>query len=190
MSWDPVFVGEILLVPFTFAPSGFAFCEGQLLPINQNTALFSLLGTTYGGDGKITFALPDLRGRVPIGVGQGQGLSNRTLGAFDGMESVTLTTENIQPHTHAVSAAIAAKANNSAGNRDTPVLTVPAAEAAGVTATYSDAGPDNVMRAGSVTLSGSPALAETGGGQPHSNLQPSLTLNFVIALQGIFPPRA
>jgi microcystin-dependent protein len=189
MSADPVFVGEILVVPFNFAPKGFAFCEGQTLPLSQNTALFALLGTTYGGDGKTTFKLPDLRGRVPIGAGQGQGLSNRELGAVDGVETVTLTTAQMPSHTHAVSAAITAKAKNAAGNRDTPVLTVPAAEAAGVTATYSDGGANGAMRAGSVTLTGSPTLSQSGTGEPHSNLQPSLTLNFIIALQGIFPPR-
>jgi microcystin-dependent protein len=182
----------IILVPYNFAPRGWAFCAGQLLPISQNTALFSLLGTTYGGNGVTTFALPDLRGRVPIGQGQGPGLSSYVLGEVDGVENVVLSVGQMPAHTHAITLgtlAAAARAKNASGNRQTPVGNVPAIEAAGVTATYSDQAPDASMGAGAIAMSGAPAAAATGSGLPVSILQPSLTLNYCIALQGIFPSR-
>jgi microcystin-dependent protein len=130
------FIGMIILVGFNFAPRGWAVCNGQLLPISQNTALFSLLGTTYGGNGQTTFALPDLRGRVPNGMGQGPGLSNYTIGQVGGVEGVTLTVNQMPAHTHVITPgglAATSRVKNAAGNRQTPVGNVPAIEAAGVT---------------------------------------------------------
>jgi len=185
---DP-FVGQILFFPFNFPPRGFAFCQGQLLPISQNTALFSLLGTMYGGDGKTNFALPDLRGRVPIGFGQGPGLFDYEQGTTGGSETITLLQSEIPAHTHAITNALTATARckNGPGNQRTPVGNVPAIEAGQVTATYS-AAPDANMRTGAIGVTGTSAVA--GGGLPHDNRQPYLALNYCIALQGVFPPRS
>jgi microcystin-dependent protein len=186
------FLGMIITVGFNFAPQGWAMCNGQLLPINQNQALFSLLGTTYGGNGTTTFALPDLRGRVPAHFGQGPGLSSFVLGQAAGSESVTLALTQIPAHTHAITLgtlAAAANVKTGPGNAQSPIGNVPAGEASGVTATYSSTAPDAAMRAGAVSLSGVPAAAIAGGGQPFDNHQPYLTINFVIALAGIFPAR-
>jgi microcystin-dependent protein len=186
------FLGMIIIVPFTFPPKGWAFCDGQLLPIAQNTALFSLLGTTYGGNGVTTFALPDLRGRVPIHAGQGPGLSNFFLGQAAGSESVTLALTQMPIHTHAITLgtlAAAANVKTGPGNAQSPVGNVPAGEAAGVTATYSSVAPDALMRAGTISLTGAPAAATAGGGLPFDNHQPYLTFSFCIAMQGIFPSR-
>jgi microcystin-dependent protein len=187
---DP-FVGQIFLLPYTFAPKNFAFCEGQLLPISQNTALFSLLGTTYGGDGKSTFALPDLRGRVPLGFGQGPGLTDYPLGASAGSENVTLLGSEIPQHVHTVSDISpltgTVRARNAPGNQQTPLGNLPAIEAAGGPATFSNAAPNANMHASSVTgVSGGPTTS-AGGDQPHSNMQPYLGLRFCIALAGVFP---
>jgi microcystin-dependent protein len=182
----------IILVPYNFAPRGWAFCNGQILAISQNTALFSLLGTTYGGNGQTTFALPDLRGRVPNSSGQGPGLRNYDLGQSSGTESVTMTVNQLPSHSHLITLdTLKATANvkNAAGNRQSPVGNVPAIEAAGVTATYSSAAPDAAMALGAVSLSGAPLAAPIGGGQPFDILQPYLTLNYCIALSGIFPSR-
>ena len=166
------FLGEIRMVGFNFAPHGWAMCNGQLLPISQNTALFSLLGTTYGGDGKTSFALPDLRGRAPIHTGQGAGLTVRDLGAAPGAETITLTSAQMPPHTHTL------EANPANASTKHPAGAVLAADK-----TYS--GP------ASPPVAMSPAaIATTGGGGAHDNLQPSLTLNFIIALQGIFPSQS
>ena len=191
MASDP-FIGEIMIVPYNFAPRGWAFCNGQILSISQNTALFSLLGTTYGGNGQTTFALPDLRGRVAISSGQGPGLSNYSLGQMSGTENTTLLAAQMPAHTHVMSLgtlAAAARVRNAGGNSASPVGNVPAAEAAGVTATYSNLAPDASMASGAVALSGVPTAAATGGSQPFSLIQPYLTLNFCIALVGIFPSR-
>jgi microcystin-dependent protein len=189
MPVDP-FVGQILFFPFNFPPKGYAFCQGQLLPISQNTALFSLLGTTYGGNGQSTFALPNLQGAVPLGPGQGPGLTDHYLGEVGGSEFITLTTPQIPAHAHAVSANSATVAcKNGPGNKQTPEANVPATESAGVTATYSSALPNNVMRAGNIALGGTATATANTGGQPHENRQPFLTINYCIALQGIFPPR-
>src|SRR5713101_9760645 len=136
------FLGMLMLVPYNFAPRGWAFCNGQIMSIAQNTALFSLIGTTFGGNGQTTFALPDLRGRVPLhsGASQGPGLSLYDLGQAGGAENVTLTTNQMPIHTHVLT--LAANAKNAAGNSKTPVASVPAIEAAGVTATYSSTLPD------------------------------------------------
>jgi microcystin-dependent protein len=190
---DP-FLGMIILVPYNFAPRGWAFCNGQILSIAQNTALFSLLGTTYGGNGTTTFALPDLRGRVPVSSGQGPGLTNYTLGELTGVESVTLIQTQMPAHTHTIglgTLAAAANVRNAAANSRTPVGALPAIEAAGVTATYSTDGgaPVVSLGSGSVALSGTPTASVAGSSQPVQILQPLLTLNYCIALEGIFPSR-
>jgi microcystin-dependent protein len=186
------FLGMIILVPYNFAPRGWAFCDGSLFSISQNTALFSLLGTTYGGNGVTTFALPDLRGRVPNGQGQGPGLSPYNIGQVGGVENVTLIVNQMPIHTHAItlgSLAAAARAKGAPGNSQTPVGNVPAIEAAGVTATYSNQAPDSSMAPGTIAISGAPTAAAAGGGQPVGILQPYLTMSYCIALEGIFPSR-
>jgi microcystin-dependent protein len=171
---DP-FVAEIRIFPFNFPPKGWAFCNRQLLPLSQNTALFSLLGTIYGGNGRSNFALPDLQGNAPMHPGQGPGLSLRDLGETGGSETVTLLESEIPFHTHPLQAETTpANSKSPAGN----VL----ARAAGGNVYLAPAG------APIVQLSPN-ALAPTGGNQPHNNMQPYLTLNFCIALQGVFPPR-
>jgi microcystin-dependent protein len=167
------FIGEIRPFGFNFAPVGWAQCNGQLLPIAQNTALFSILGTTYGGDGRTTFALPNLQGIVAMGAGQGPGLSLRDLGETGGSETVTLTTQQIPPHNHP------ANCNAGNGNRLSPVGNFWAQDVGG-SMEYGNAGPLQ-MAAGAVG---------NVGGDPHNNLQPYQVLNYCIALQGIFPPRS
>jgi microcystin-dependent protein len=170
---DP-FVAEIRIFPFSFAPTGWAFCDGQLLPISQNTALFSLLGTTYGGDGKSTFALPDMQGNAPMHPGQGPGLSLHDLGERGGAESVTLLQQELPAHGHTLRADLLDQADTN----------VPGPQAA----LAQSAGGTLYQTTGNTQLDIS-AMGPTGGGQPHNNLQPYLTLNFCIALQGVFPPR-
>jgi microcystin-dependent protein len=171
---DP-FLGEIRLFPYNFAPRGWAFCQGQILAISQNTALFSLLGTTYGGNGQTTFALPDLRGRVAVSSGQGPGLSNYSLGEVTGVETVTLLVSQMPAHGHTP------QCTNNAADSSSPGGGVWAADGAGITGEYSNGAPSTTM---------SPAaIAATGGSQPHPNIQPLLTLNYCIALEGIFPSR-
>jgi microcystin-dependent protein len=167
-------LGEIRMFAGNFAPTGWAFCQGQLLPIAQNTALFSLLGTTYGGNGTTTFALPDLRGRVPVGFGQGPGLSNRVIGEQFGTETVTLTTSQMPAHSHTVNAV------TSEGNQNLPTNSLPANTKA-LDKEYSDANANTTMKATMVN--------PTGGNQPFGVTQPSLGVNFIIALQGIYPSR-
>jgi len=182
MATDP-FLGSIALFAGNFAPRGWAFCAGQVLSIAQNTALFSILGTTYGGNGQTTFALPNLQSRVAIGAGQGPGLSNYDLGQTGGSETVTLTASQMPAHTHALSLALNVK--NFAGNSRTPVGNVLANEAGGVVAPYSNQSPDGTMAAGALT--GTAAAA--GSGLPVPIIQPYLTINYIIALQGIYPSR-
>ena len=170
---DP-FVAEIRIFPFNFAPKGWAFCDGQLLPISQNTALFSLLGTTYGGDGKATFALPDLQGRAPIHPGEGPGLSPYDLGEQSGSETVTLLQTEIPAHTHPLRAA-------SQDNADSSFVNPNASFAPSVGGTY--------YQTSSNAQLAPQALTPQGGDAPHNNLGPYLTFNFNIALQGVFPPR-
>jgi microcystin-dependent protein len=169
---DP-FVAEIRIFGFNFAPKGWAFCDGGILPISQNTALFALLGTTYGGNGTANFALPNLQGRVPMHPDQGPGLSLYDLGQTVGVETVTLTTSELPAHTHALQGV------NAAATESDPTglaLALPSTLGAKAYAT------------GTPTGAGAPSSI-FGGGQPHNNLQPSLVLNFCIALQGVFPPR-
>jgi len=173
---DP-FVAEIRIFPFNFAPKGWAWCDGQLLPLSQNTALFSLLGTTYGGNGKSNFALPDLQGRAPMHPGQGPGLSLHDLGETGGSETVTLLESEIPAHSHAW------QASNSEANSQSPVANMLAVGAGGI-AMYAAPPPP-----GSLTSLAPNALAPAGGDQPHNNMQPYLTYYFNIALQGVFPPR-
>jgi microcystin-dependent protein len=171
---DP-FIGEIALVPYNFEPRGWAFCNGQLLPIAQNTALFALLGTMYGGNGQTTFALPDLRGRVPMHCGgsPGPGLSIYNLGEQGGVENVTLLAAQMPSHTHALNA------NSANGTSDNPTNGVMGKNASGVPQ-YS-AAPNAAMAAA--------AIAATGGNLPHENRPPYLGLNYIISLVGIFPSR-
>jgi microcystin-dependent protein len=169
---DP-FVAEIRIFPFNFAPKGWAWCDGQLMPLSQNTALFSLLGTTYGGNGKSNFALPDLQGRAPMHPGQGPGLSLHDLGETGGSDTVTLLQSEIPAHSHAFSA------SQGDGTERAPTGQQMATGIA--ISQYQAPGP-------TTNLSPS-AVAPAGGDQPHNNLQPYLTFYFNIALQGVFPPR-
>ena len=174
---DP-FVAEIRIFPFNFPPTGWAFCDGQLMPISQNTALFSLLGTTYGGDGKSTFALPNLQGSAAMQPGQGQGLSLRDLGEIGGEQFVTLLQTEIPVHAH-----IFGGCQNANGNSQSPAGNIWAQAAAG-------RGTAILYHEPPATTALNPnCLSPTGGGLPHNNMQPYLTLNFCIALQGIFPQR-
>ncbi len=167
------YLGMIIITPYTFAPRGWAFCAGQILPIAQNTALFSLLGTTFGGNGQTTFALPDLRGRYPIGVGQGPGLANYDLGQVAGTENTTLTVNNLAPHLHT----FAPPSANVAADAGKPNGSIPANGT-----NYTAAGNANgVMGGGNTGL--------TGGAQPFDNHPPYLGLYYCIALEGIFPSR-
>ena len=165
------FIGEIRLVGFNFPPRNWAFCDGQLLPISQNTALFSLLGTTYGGDGRTTFALPDLRSRVPMHVGSGPGLTTRQWGQRSGVESVTLTTQQMPPHNHQQAC------SSDDPNAGSPAGNVPAAVSPPIYSSVAN------------TTMANTALGNTGGGQSHTNVQPFLAVYFCIALQGVFPSR-
>ena len=171
------FLGEIRIFPFNVPPTGWAFCNGQLMPLSQNTALFALLGTFYGGDGKSTFALPNMLSNAPMQTGQGQGLSERFLGEQSGVEQITLLVSEIPVHTHFVDT------DPFAGDK-----TVPAADQVLSNST----GGNLYVTAGSnppLVNMAFQALPPAGGGLPHNNMQPYLTLNFCIALQGIFPQR-
>jgi len=167
---DP-FVAEIRIFPFNFPAKGWAWCDGQLLPLSQNTALFSLLGTTYGGDGKSNFALPDLQGRVPMHPGQGPGLSLHDLGEQGGSETVTLLESEIPSHSHAFR-----------GSPDDADVRIPtAARTLAKSVMYASGAPNTPLA--------DQALAPAGGDQPHNNMMPYVTFYFQIALQGVFPPR-
>ena len=174
-----LFVGQLLLVPFNFNPRGWQFASGQILPISQNTALFSLLGTTYGGDGKSTFALPDLRGRIPIGAGQSPGFQQYDLGEISGTETVTLLTNEMPLHNHNLTAfATGNNVGNPVGHVFSHIGISDGAAAYGAsTAPLNDTLSPNILK-----------LA--GGNQPHDNMMPYLTLNWIIALQGVFPSRS
>jgi microcystin-dependent protein len=169
------FLGMIAIYGFNFAPRGWAMCNGQILPIAQNTALFSLLGTTYGGNGQTTFALPDLRSRVPVHFGQGPGLSSYVLGQAAGTETVTLNVNEIPAHTHTVAC------TDEDGTSSKPPGNIIASQQDG-NAAYANVSPNGTMAATMIPPSG-------GGNQPHPNIQPYLAINFCIALEGIFPSR-
>jgi len=168
------FVGEIRMFAGNFAPRGWAFCDGQLLAVSQNDALFSLFGTIYGGDGRTTFALPEMRGRLPLHQGQGPGLSYRRLGSRGGAESVTLTTNQLPSHSHSL-------------NADT----TPANEKSPAGNLLADEGSDLRIydqQAQTASLASS-VIGNTGGGQSHTNLMPTLCVNFIVALSGVYPSR-
>ncbi len=167
------FIGEIRMFAGTFAPRGNSFCDGQLLAISQNQALFSLLGTTYGGDGRTTFALPDLRGRLPLHVGTGPGLSPRALGSKGGTETETITEAQLPSHTHTM------QGSSSIANQASPQGRLVAESS--LFNLYQSNAPTSDMSPGAVT--------SVGGGGSHTNLMPFLCLNFIIALFGIFPSR-
>jgi microcystin-dependent protein len=169
------FLAEIRIFPFNFPPTGWAFCDGQLMPLSQNTALFALLGTVYGGDGKSTFALPNMQGNAPMQPGQGQGLSLRDLGEMSGVESVTLLQSEMPSHTHNV------RVSTEDGESLIPAANRILGRSVGGFA-YQSSG-------AGVQMMAPQALPPAGGGLPHNNMQPYLTLNFCIALQGIFPSR-
>jgi|SRR6185437_11193528 len=174
------FVAEVRIFPFNFAPRGWAFCAGQLMPISQNTALFSLLGTTYGGNGTSNFALPNLQGMTPMQAGQGPGLSLRDLGETGGEESVTLLQSEMPSHSHIVVADTGTANSGDPTNNIYKFSVIPGTPPIAV-ASY-NAGPPN-------TASGVVNMSVTGGSLPHNNLMPYLTFNFCIALQGVFPAR-
>jgi len=169
-----LFVGEIRLFAGNFAPTGWALCDGQLLPISQNTALFSLLGTFYGGDGKSNFALPNLQGRFPIHQGTGPGLTPRSVGETGGAASVTLAKNQVPAHRHALKAALSPGTGTPGSNSSlSPV---------------SGGAPVYRIPANRVSMDAA-TVGTTGASQPHENRQPYLTLSFIIALQGVYPPR-
>jgi microcystin-dependent protein len=170
---DP-FVAEIRIFPFNFAPKGWAWCDGQLLPLSQNTALFSLLGTTYGGNGKSNFALPDLQGSSPMHPGQGPGLSLHDLGETGGTDTVTLLESEMPAHTHAMM-----------GAANDPAL----AKLISNQASFSLSQGGGIYQDSQNAQLAPEAITPSGGDQPHNNMMPYLTLFFNIALQGVFPPR-
>jgi len=167
------FVAEIRMFACNFAPTGWALCNGQLLPISQNTALFYLLGTSYGGDGKSTFALPDLQGMVPMAWGDGPGLSSRVVGESGGSDMISLLESEIPSHNHGFSVSQGDATDQAPANSKL---------ASGI-------GIGQYANAGALTMLSPNMLAPAGGQQPHNNLMPFLTLTFCIALQGVFPPR-
>lgn len=171
------FLAEIRIFPFNFAPKGWAFCDGQILPLSQNTALFSLLGTTYGGDGKSNFALPNMQGNAPMHPGQGPGLSLHDLGETGGSDTVSLLESEIPSHSHPLNASPQSALLDAPGPNNALARTTPAQ------LYWQPAGAPAI-----VTMSDN-TIAPAGGDQPHNNLMPYLTLNFCIALQGVFPPR-
>lgn len=166
------FVAEIRIFAGNFAPRSWAFCDGQLLPVSQNTALFSLVGTTYGGDGRTNFALPNLQGRAPMHPGRGPGLTSRRLGESGGIEAVALSENQIPNHSHPLTVS---EDSGNTGNPSQAVL-------AGTPSHPIYGAPDNLTQTGS-------AIEGRGGNQPHNNMAPYLTLNFIIALSGLYPSR-
>lgn len=177
-SSQDAYIGEIRLFAGDFAPRGWAFCNGQILPISQNTALFSLLGTTYGGDGRSTFALPNLKSRVPLQQGTGPGLSTYELGETGGQETVTLLASDLPPHTHTVTVTQPKMENKGTSDDPTGRQT-----AMSVVTPYSPQTDGTTMAAPNVSI------APTGGNQAMNNMQPYLVLNYIICLQGVFPQR-
>ena len=165
------FIGNVILFGGTFAPVGWATCDGSLLSISGNEALFSLIGTIYGGDGQSTFALPDLRGRIPVSQGQGTGLSNYVIGQISGTESVTLVAANLPQHTHTVTC------NTGVADQTIPTNNFMAKQ--DTLQEYTSNAANAVMKSNAITAS--------PGGQPHANIMPSLTLNYIIATEGVFP---
>ncbi|MDB4383951.1 tail fiber protein [bacterium] len=178
-------IGEIRMFGGNFTPRYWAFCSGQLLPIRENPALFSILGTTYGGDGRTTFALPDMRGRAPVhsgGSGAGPGLTHRPLGAKGGEENVVLNSTHLPSHTHTASGTVTPQASSGQGDSDTPESAFPAAHASDED--FSESA-DTAMGQSPVSVT----VNNTGGNLQHNNMQPWLAVNFIIALFGVFPSR-
>jgi microcystin-dependent protein len=174
------FVAEIRIFGFTFPPTGWAYCNGQLLPISQNTALFSLLGTNYGGNGTSNFALPNLQGSAPMHPGQGPGLSLHDLGETGGSTTVTLLSSEMPAHTHIINCIDGGRIGGQGGQPGNAILT----KTSGTPPlAYASGGAQNQQLAQN-------AVSVVGGSQPHNNMMPYLTLNFCIAMQGIFPPRS
>jgi microcystin-dependent protein len=165
------YIGEIRPTAFSFAPSGWALCNGQLLSIGSNTALFQVMGTTYGGNGVSTFALPDLQGRIPVGAGQGLGLTARARGESGGTETHTLALNQLPQHTHIL------RASSANGTTDQPGGNLPARNPSGI--------PQFTTAADTDLASG--AVGTVGSGQPHNNLQPYIVVNYIICLQGMYP---
>jgi len=185
---DP-FIGEINYVGFNFAPRNWAHCDGQLLSIAQNTALFSLFGTLYGGDGRTTFGLPDMRGRVPIHRGNGPGLSNYTQGQKGGNEEITLTINHLPVHNHFAAALSVSALNVSSDVGNSIPSNNYLGGSAGLAKIYSTIVPDVTLNAGAVSTTTSVTVANAGGGQQFPVLQPYLVINCVVALTGTFPSR-
>jgi microcystin-dependent protein len=190
-------IGEIRGFAGNFAPRAWAYCEGQLVAISQNTALFSILGTTYGGDGRTTFALPDLRGRAPISAGTGPGLSTRKLGARSGLETTVLTVNQMPSHFHyaewkqtAGVATMPASTNPATSEEPGPNLQMSLAEAGGNSYIYGDGTPDTTLQPGTASVAGTVTLGNTGGSQAVNNMQPYLTIHWIICMQGVFPSRS
>lgn len=177
---DNAFIGQITLFAGNFAPRGWALCQGQLLSISTNTALFSILGTTYGGDGRVTFGLPDLRGRVPVGQGQGPGLSPWVLGDSEGVESVSLIASEMPAHNHNVQVS-SGQANSNTANNNYLAVTNGTFAGDPVNVNTYNGTPNAVLGPGSISIA--------GGSQPHENVQPSLCLNYIICIEGYFPSR-
>ena len=193
MTWSPParaggepFIGEIIMFAGNFAPRGWALCDGQLLPIAQNAALFSILGTTYGGDGRTTFGLPEMRGRVPMHPGNGPGLTSRSLGQRSGVENVTLVTQQIPSHGHTATTTSTLRATSANGRVNAPAGNILAND--GNDRIYNDrVAPD--VSLSTAAIESTTSVADTGGNQSHTNVQPFTVVNFIIALQGTFPSR-
>ena len=195
-------IGEIRIFAAPFAPKNWASCEGQLLAINTNTALFSILGVQYGGDGKTTFALPDLRGRTALGVGQGPGLSNYTIGERTGTENVTLLTPQMPTHSHAATAQVSSVTAtgalygvNSPGGQDNPGGNFIGEDNGAGATPYASSGTPVAMNAGAITVTDvvaplpSVTVGASGSNTPHPNMQPSLAMYYIICMYGVFPAR-
>ena len=186
------FLASIMLWPVNFAPVGWLLCNGQLLSIAQNAALFSLLGTTYGGNGTTTFGLPDFRGRIPVGAGQGPSLATYTLGEMSGTENVTLLPTQIPAHLHPVALSVTISASNGQATTSVPAASNSLAAPydvlnANPIAGYNTTAPNTPLNIGGGGVNGNTGL--TGGSLPHSNLQPFTVVNYIIATSGIFPSR-
>lgn len=177
------FIGEIRMVGFNYPPKGWAFCYGQLLEISQHKDLYELIGTVYGGDGHTTFALPDLRGRVAIAAGSGPGLSNRNLGQKGGAQTVVLNVTEMPSHNHGATALV--RGSTSKGTASSPENAVWAVDGSVGATPYMQSTPNVNMQDNSVEVS----VTDTGGDQSHNIMQPFLVVNFIIALEGLFPPR-
>ena len=186
------FLGQILLFGGNFAPRGWAFCEGQLLPIAQNSALFSILGTTYGGDGRTTFALPDLRGRSPISQGSGPGLPTYALGQKGGQTTVTLNNLEMPAHNHVATATVGGtvRVGTSSAGPDTPTANGGVLASPTTATIYNEEDADGSLGAVSHSLTSTVSVVNNGGNQAHNNMQPYLAVYYIIAIQGTFPSRS